>query len=237
MIIQVEWKKGGGRVVCGHCAQPLDCLKSCIESLIARHACFSASWGTDRWVLHRSLIAASSSFAWPAQAPFEDAHPLQAKVEIGVLQYLNKRADPYDEHNIVRMLDFFDCRGHLCLVFELLNMNLYELIKRNSFRGLAMNLLRSFLDQVGRACLQPMCSRLEPPLPAAGQAVSVQMSAGSSPAVDAAVSCAHPSACILCRPFSQSSACTLQLWTTPASLCSCVCPPGCLRNLPKCCLQ
>ena len=76
---------------------------------------------------------------------------MQAKVEIGVLQYLNKRADPYDEHNIVRMLDFFDCRGHLCLVFELLNMNLYELIKRNSFRGLAMNLLRSFLDQVGRA--------------------------------------------------------------------------------------
>ena len=111
-------------------------------------------------MLHRSLIAARSRLPGPHKCHSEDPHALQAKVEIGVLQYLNKRADPYDEHNIVRMLDFFDCRGHLCLVFELLNMNLYELIKRNSFRGLAMNLLRSFLDQVGRVPLQPMCSRL-----------------------------------------------------------------------------
>jgi hypothetical protein len=32
---------------------------------------------------------------------------LQARVEIGVLQLLNGRADPHDSHHIVRMRSFF----------------------------------------------------------------------------------------------------------------------------------
>ncbi len=39
-------------------------------------------------------------------------------------------------------------QAHLCLVFELLSVNLYELIKHNQFRGLSMNLLRLFITQV-----------------------------------------------------------------------------------------
>eukprot|EP00232_Nephroselmis_pyriformis_P009544 CAMPEP_0182880550 /NCGR_PEP_ID=MMETSP0034_2-20130328/16631_1 /TAXON_ID=156128 /ORGANISM="Nephroselmis pyriformis, Strain CCMP717" /LENGTH=484 /DNA_ID=CAMNT_0025013543 /DNA_START=95 /DNA_END=1545 /DNA_ORIENTATION=+ len=72
----------------------------------------------------------------------------QARVEIGVLQLLNNRCDPEDEHHIVRMLDFFVYKGHLCLVFELLSANLYELIRHNQFRGLSLNLLRTFLNQL-----------------------------------------------------------------------------------------
>ena len=82
---------------------------------------------------------------------------LQARVEVGVLQLLNGRADVGDGHHIVRMRDFFVFRAHLCLVFELLSVNLYELIKHNQFRGLSMNLLRLFMTQV--AALFP------PPLP------------------------------------------------------------------------
>jgi hypothetical protein len=33
-------------------------------------------------------------------------------------------------------------------VFELLNINLYELIRQNQFRGLSMNLQRLFLSQI-----------------------------------------------------------------------------------------
>lgn len=33
-------------------------------------------------------------------------------------------------------------------MFELLSVNLYELIKHNQFRGLSMNLLRLFMTQV-----------------------------------------------------------------------------------------
>lgn len=72
----------------------------------------------------------------------------QARVEVGVLQYLNSRGDPEDKHHIVRMRDYFVFRNHLCLVFELLSVNLYELIKHNQFRGLSMNLLRVFVSQV-----------------------------------------------------------------------------------------
>lgn len=42
----------------------------------------------------------------------------------------------------------FVLQAHLCLVFELLSVNLYELIKHNQFRGLSMNLLRLFMTQV-----------------------------------------------------------------------------------------
>lgn len=72
----------------------------------------------------------------------------QARVEVGVLQYLNRLGDAEDQHHIVRMHTFFVFREHLCLVFELLNLNLYELIKQNQFRGLSMRLLRIFLSQV-----------------------------------------------------------------------------------------
>jgi dual specificity protein kinase YAK1 len=69
-------------------------------------------------------------------------------VEVGVLQFLNTRGDPDNKHHIVRMRDFFMHRSHLCLVFELLSVNLYELVKHNQFRGLSMNLLRFFILQV-----------------------------------------------------------------------------------------
>lgn len=72
----------------------------------------------------------------------------QARVEVGVLQFLNSRSDPDNQHHIVRMQEYFVHQNHLCLVFELLNVNLYELIKQNQFRGLSMNLLRVFLSQV-----------------------------------------------------------------------------------------
>ena len=39
------------------------------------------------------------------------------------------RCDANDEHHIVRMLDFFLFRKHLCLVFEKLDVNLFELLK------------------------------------------------------------------------------------------------------------
>ncbi|KAK9828495.1 hypothetical protein WJX72_000356 [[Myrmecia] bisecta] len=72
----------------------------------------------------------------------------QARVEIGVLQFLNTRGDPNDQHHLVRLRDYFVYHAHLCLVFELLSVNLYELVKHNQFRGLSMNLLRVFISQI-----------------------------------------------------------------------------------------
>ena len=116
----------------------------------------------------------------------QPAYYHQARVEIGVLQFLNTRADPGDAHHLVRLKvgagrgwaqelggrggvgdggggwqpltwapsphlraqDFFLYRNHLCLAFELLSLNLYELIRHNKFRGLSLSLVRVFISQI-----------------------------------------------------------------------------------------
>jgi serine/threonine protein kinase len=46
------------------------------------------------------------------------------------------------------MKDSFVFRNHLCIAFEMLSVNLYELIKQNQFRGLSTNLIRIFVKQI-----------------------------------------------------------------------------------------
>ncbi|KAG5353500.1 hypothetical protein C0989_006314 [Termitomyces sp. Mn162] len=61
---------------------------------------------------------------------------------------LNKTCDVNDEHHILRLRDSFIHRNHLCLVFELLSSNLYELIKQNQFQGLSTQLVKVFMAQL-----------------------------------------------------------------------------------------
>lgn len=61
---------------------------------------------------------------------------------------LNSKYDKNDEHHVLRLKDTFIHRQHLCLVFELLSVNLYELIKQNQFRGLSTTLVRVFAQQL-----------------------------------------------------------------------------------------
>ena len=72
----------------------------------------------------------------------------QACMEVRILQLLNHGYDPNDQRHIVRLLDNFVHCGHLCLVFELLYVNLYELLKHNQFRGLSMSLIRVLTAQI-----------------------------------------------------------------------------------------
>jgi dual specificity protein kinase YAK1 len=61
---------------------------------------------------------------------------------------LNSKLDKNDDHHLLRLKDTFIHRQHLCLVFELLSVNLYELIKQNQFRGLSTTLVRVFAQQL-----------------------------------------------------------------------------------------
>ncbi|KAF2147709.1 kinase-like protein [Myriangium duriaei CBS 260.36] len=72
----------------------------------------------------------------------------QSMMEVSVLDLLNSRMDKNDDHHILRLKDTFIHRQHLCLVFELLSVNLYELIKQNQFRGLSTTLVRVFAQQL-----------------------------------------------------------------------------------------
>jgi len=72
---------------------------------------------------------------------------MQAKTEIGLLKHLNDN-DEDDEHNIVRLLETFIFKNHQCIVFEMLSLNLYELLKNTHFAGVSLNLIRKFAKQI-----------------------------------------------------------------------------------------
>jgi serine/threonine protein kinase len=80
----------------------------------------------------------------------------QALVEVHILKMLNDKHDPDDVKRIVRMVDFFVFRKHLCIAFELLSVNLYDVLKQNSFRGVSMALIRVLIEQLLQAmqCLR-----------------------------------------------------------------------------------
>ena len=48
---------------------------------------------------------------------------------------------------MVNLICYFMHRSHLCLVFELLGLNLYEVLKRRQFRGLPLTIVRSIVIQ------------------------------------------------------------------------------------------
>lgn len=67
----------------------------------------------------------------------------QALIEVKILEHLKKK-DKDQYHNVIHMYDYFYFRNHLCITFELMGMNLYELIKNNNYQGFSLNLIRRF---------------------------------------------------------------------------------------------
>ncbi|CAG7724883.1 unnamed protein product, partial [Allacma fusca] len=65
----------------------------------------------------------------------------QALVEVKILEHLRKRDV---ENSIIRMFTSFYFRNHLCIVFELMSLNLYELIRRNHYQGFSFSLIKKF---------------------------------------------------------------------------------------------
>uniref|UniRef100_A0A4W5QJY8 dual-specificity kinase n=1 Tax=Hucho hucho TaxID=62062 RepID=A0A4W5QJY8_9TELE len=76
----------------------------------------------------------------------------QAMVELKILDAL-RRKDRDNQHNVIHMKEHFYFRNHLCISFELLGVNLYELIKKNNFQGFRQILVRRFAYSLLK-CLQ-----------------------------------------------------------------------------------
>lgn len=49
---------------------------------------------------------------------------------------------------VVQLKESFVFRNHLCLVFELLSYNLYDLLRNTNFRGVSLNLTCKFAQQL-----------------------------------------------------------------------------------------
>ncbi|XP_045478961.1 serine/threonine-protein kinase minibrain isoform X2 [Harmonia axyridis] len=76
----------------------------------------------------------------------------QAQIEVKLLEMMNK-ADLDNKYYIVRLKRHFMWRNHLCLVFELLSFNLYDLLRNTNFRGVSLNLTRKFALQLCTALM------------------------------------------------------------------------------------
>ena len=87
----------------------------------------------------------------------------QALIEIRILEFLNSADDadsknigtpefgpppPHHLHPLVRLKRYFEFRSHLCLVYELLAFNLYELLRNENFVGVPLKLVRKFATQI-----------------------------------------------------------------------------------------
>ncbi len=78
----------------------------------------------------------------------------QAQEEIRILDNLRKQ-DKENTLNIIHMIESFTFRNHICITFELLSMNLYELIKKNKFAGFSLQLVRKFTHSILQ-CLEAL---------------------------------------------------------------------------------
>jgi dual specificity protein kinase YAK1 len=46
------------------------------------------------------------------------------------------------------MLDFFVYREHLCIVFDLLSVSVFDMLKENGYQGVSLNINRIILSQI-----------------------------------------------------------------------------------------
>ena len=72
---------------------------------------------------------------------------IQGDSEINILEKLND-SDLEDSKCIVRMLQCFEFRGHICIAFELMSYNLYHFLCNNKFKGLEKSLVKRISVQI-----------------------------------------------------------------------------------------
>ena len=59
-----------------------------------------------------------------------------------------------DDYNFVRAYECFQHKNHTCLVFEMLEQNLYDFLKQNKFSPLPLKYIRPILQQVATALMK-----------------------------------------------------------------------------------
>jgi len=76
------------------------------------------------------------------------AYYSQGMLEIKIAKLLNNHYDPNNEKHIVRLLESFEYRGHVCVVFELLSMTLLDVLTQNQYRGLSLSIVQRITKQI-----------------------------------------------------------------------------------------
>ncbi|ODV85409.1 hypothetical protein CANARDRAFT_187393, partial [[Candida] arabinofermentans NRRL YB-2248] len=72
---------------------------------------------------------------------------LQAVSEVKILQQLNSSSS-CSTKPIMKYLEHFNFRSHMCIVTELLPFNMYQLIEATNFKGTGLSLVKSFARDI-----------------------------------------------------------------------------------------
>ncbi|XP_051917638.1 homeodomain-interacting protein kinase 2 isoform X2 [Hippocampus zosterae] len=76
----------------------------------------------------------------------------QGQIEVSILARLS--TESADDFNFVRAYECFQHKNHTCLVFEMLEQNLYDFLKQNKFSPLPLKYIRPVLQQVASALMK-----------------------------------------------------------------------------------
>jgi len=80
---------------------------------------------------------------------------IKQKIHIFKVSILSRLSqENADEYNFVRAYECFQHKNHTCLVFEMLEQNLYDFLKQNKFSPLPLKFIRPILQQVLTALLK-----------------------------------------------------------------------------------
>ncbi|XP_067373765.1 dual specificity protein kinase CLK4-like isoform X1 [Channa argus] len=79
-----------------------------------------------------------------------DRYREAAMSEVQVLEQLNS-LDSARRYACVRILDWFDYHGHICIAFELLGLSTYDFLKENNFQPFPVEHIRHMAYQIIRA--------------------------------------------------------------------------------------
>ncbi|XP_035260731.1 dual specificity protein kinase CLK2-like isoform X1 [Anguilla anguilla] len=73
-----------------------------------------------------------------------------ARLEINVLERINEK-DPENKHLCVKMYDWFDYHGHMCISFELLALSTFDFLKENNYQPYSVGQVRHMAYQICQA--------------------------------------------------------------------------------------
>jgi len=76
----------------------------------------------------------------------------QGQIEVSILRRLSEESS--NDYNFVRAFECFTHKNHTCLVFEMLEQNLYDFLKASNFKPLPLKYIRPITQQVLTALLK-----------------------------------------------------------------------------------
>ncbi|OHT06171.1 CMGC family protein kinase [Tritrichomonas foetus] len=71
----------------------------------------------------------------------------QGRIEVAIIQHLNNH-DPDKKQHVIRGLDYFIFRRHICATFEILGQNMYEYSRSMRFRPISSPTMKPIAQQI-----------------------------------------------------------------------------------------